>query len=73
MIASLIFKIALVLFLLFIMLNLAKALFHIVKGEEDSKPISHYLGRRVLISAIVVVLLFIALLSGWIQPNPRPF
>jgi hypothetical protein len=40
---------------------------------DDAKPMSHYLGKRVVVSAIVIILLIIALQSGLITPNPRPY
>ncbi|PNM62655.1 DUF2909 domain-containing protein [Vibrio harveyi] len=72
------FKLTLVLLLLFIIFNLAKALIEMVREDpEDSskkgKPMSHYLGRRVMFSALVVILLLVALGAGWIAPNPRPY
>ncbi|SDH98543.1 Protein of unknown function [Vibrio xiamenensis] len=72
-----VFKIGLVLLLLFIIYNLARALFLMSKMTEDDtdeKPsMSHYLGRRVLFSALAVLLLIIALFSGFLEPNPRPY
>jgi hypothetical protein len=72
-----IFKIALVLLLLLIIFNLGRALLLLVKGgdptEAGKKPMSHFLGRRVLISALVVIVLIIALASGFIDPNNRPY
>ncbi|MDA0150623.1 DUF2909 domain-containing protein [Vibrio sp. LaRot3] len=73
------FKLLLVLLLLFIVINLAKAMFEMVKGPsndtqgENHQPMSHFLGRRVILSALAVVLLFAALLSGFIEPNARPY
>jgi heme/copper-type cytochrome/quinol oxidase subunit 2 len=72
--ATILFKVALVLLLLFIILNLALALIRMVRDEpDDAKPMSHYLGKRVVVSAIVIILLIIALQSGLITPNPRPY
>lgn len=75
-----IFKSVLVLLLLFIIANLAKALIEMVKGpnesedaQQDQPPMSHYLGKRVILSALAVVLMLVALLSGFIEPNSRPF
>ncbi|MDF2152728.1 DUF2909 family protein [Vibrio sp. CAU 1672] len=74
----LLFKLTLVLLLLFIIFNLAKALIQIVRqdhenSEENNTPISRYLGHRVLFSAIAVVLLMLALSSGGLDPNARPY
>tara|TARA_Y100001956_G_C3949781_1_gene112161 strand:+ start:169 stop:414 length:246 start_codon:yes stop_codon:yes gene_type:complete len=78
-----IFKLVLVLLLLFILINLGRAMFEMVKGPdsnedsnespEDDKPMSFYLGRRVFLSALAVVLMVAALLSGLIEPNMRPY
>jgi hypothetical protein len=68
----LIFKITLVLLLVFIIFNLGRALFVMVRGE-DNQPMSRFLGRRVMFSALLVLALLIALGSGFIDPNPRPY
>nr|WP_275975038.1 DUF2909 family protein [Shewanella gaetbuli] len=70
--APLFVKLVLVLLLLFILFNLARALFIMVKGE-NKQSMSPFLGRRVMFSAIVVVLLLLAMGLGIIQPNPRPY
>ncbi|WP_162047924.1 DUF2909 domain-containing protein [Vibrio taketomensis] len=75
------FKLLLVLLLLFIIANLAKAMIEMVKGPSESEddkdssqpPMSHYLGRRVVLSALAVILMIVALLSGFIDPNSRPY
>jgi ABC-type Fe3+ transport system permease subunit len=72
------FKLTLILLLLFIIFNLAKALIEMVREDPDNpdsgnKSMSHYLGRRVMFSAVVVILLLIALSSGWLEPNHRPY
>lgn len=68
----LMFKLVLVLLLLFILFNLARALFVMVKGESNV-PMSQYLGRRVIFSALVVLLLLAALATGVVTPNPTPY
>ncbi|ACA84475.1 MULTISPECIES: DUF2909 family protein [Shewanella] len=68
----LVFKLVLVLLLLFILFNLARALFIMVKGESKV-PMSQYLGRRVIFSVLVVVLLLLAMATGVITPNIRPY
>ncbi|HFT1738489.1 TPA: DUF2909 domain-containing protein [Vibrio vulnificus] len=69
------FKLILVLLLLFIVANLGLALFHMVRADSspNGKSMSHYLGRRVMLSALVVLFLLIALTTGWVEPNPRPY
>lgn len=70
--AILLFKVVLVLLLFFIIFNLGRALFILVKGESKV-PMSQYLGRRVLFSLLVILLLLLALGFGLITPNPRPY
>ena len=67
------FKVVLVALLLVIVFNLMKALIQIASGKHNGKRLSHFLGRRVMLSAIVVLLLLLALASGVITPNPRPY
>ncbi|EGT3626199.1 DUF2909 domain-containing protein [Morganella morganii] len=67
-----IFKLVLVLLLLFIIFNLGRALFIMVKGD-DNVPMSRYLGRRVIFSVLVILLLLVALGTGLISPNPTPY
>lgn len=67
-----IFKLIIIGLLLFILVNLAKALIIMVK-EDGSKPMTRYLGRRVLLSASVILFLILALKLGWVSPNPRPY
>ncbi|MBT1445198.1 DUF2909 family protein [Shewanella sp. JM162201] len=69
---SLLFKSVLVLLLFFIVFNLGRALYIMVKGDSQI-PMSRYLGRRVALSALVVLLLLIALAMGWITPHHRPY
>ncbi|QDF65707.1 DUF2909 domain-containing protein [Shewanella sp. SNU WT4] len=69
------FKIALVCLLVIIIINLGRAMFLMVRrGQgEETQSMSHYLGRRLIWSAIVVLLLLVALGFGLITPNPRPY
>ncbi|WCE29365.1 DUF2909 domain-containing protein [Vibrio sp. SCSIO 43137] len=71
------FKLALILLIVFIIFNLIKALIFMVKeppsDAKDRPSMSHFLGRRVMFSALVIILLIIALLTGWIEPNPTPY
>ena len=67
-----IIKIIIVLLLVFILFNLFRALFIMVSGKTDGRPISHYLGRRVLFSVIVLVVVIAALKLGFIHRNTSP-
>ena len=67
-----IIKIIIVLLLLFILFNLFRALFIMVSGKANGRPMSHYLGRRVLFSVIILVLVIGALKLGFIQANSSP-
>lgn len=67
-----IIKIIIVLLLLFILFNLFRALFIMVSGRDNGRPISHYLGRRVLFSVVVIVVVIAALKLGYIYPNANP-
>lgn len=65
-------KAVIVCLLVFIALNLFRALPAMLKGQSN-QPMTRYLGRRVIISVIVFVLLLIAVAGGYITPNPRPY
>ncbi|UTT86765.1 DUF2909 domain-containing protein [Vibrio pelagius] len=67
------FKVLLVALLFVIAFNLMKALFQFSSSKHNGKQLSHFLGRRVSFSAIVVVLLLLAMATGFITPNPRPY
>jgi len=69
---ALLFKSLIVLLLLSIVFNLFRALWVMMHPSHD-KPMSHYLGRRVLLSALVLLLLLLALTSGVITPHSRPY
>lgn len=70
------FKLLLVLLLLFVIFNLGRALYLMVKQSPDhqhSVPMSRYLGKRLIFSALVIALLLIAMATGLVAPNPRPY
>jgi hypothetical protein len=67
------FKVLLVALLFVIAFNLMKALFQFSSGKHSGKQLSHFLGRRVFFSAVVVILLLLAMATGFITPNPRPY
>ena len=58
--------------LIFMVYNLFKAMMIMLKNDQ-TQPMSKFIGRRVLTSAIIVGLLLLALATGLITPNPRPY
>lgn len=65
-------KIILVLLLIFMLFNLFRAM-QIMLKDDQKEPMSKYIGRRVLTSAIIVLLILLAVATGLITPNPRPY
>nr|WP_233749479.1 DUF2909 family protein [Ferrimonas balearica] len=65
------FKTVIVLLLLFILFSLGRAGFAMIRGEEGG--MTRHLGRRVGLSALVLVLLVVAMVAGWLPVNPRPY
>lgn len=69
----LLFKILIIGFLLFIVFNLFRALFIMVKNDPNGPKMSEFLGKRVLFSAILLLIIILAMVFGGISPNPRPY
>lgn len=70
---TLVFKFLLIVFLLIIVFNLFKAMFTMLNPDPNKPPMSKFIGRRLLFSAALIILLVIALATGLIQPNARPY
>ena len=66
-------KIILVILLAIVIFSLFQALFAMLKNDEAAPKMSKFLGRRLIFSAMVVLLLILLLLTGVITPNPRPY
>ncbi|NRQ43751.1 DUF2909 domain-containing protein [Rheinheimera sp. YQF-2] len=66
-------KLIVIALLLFIVINLFRAGLVMVRQPQPGVKMSRYLGRRVLFSAIALILIFIAQVLGLIEPNPRPY
>ncbi|ELR64042.1 hypothetical protein C942_03123 [Photobacterium marinum] len=65
-------KAILVCLLVFIIFNLFRALPVMLKGQRG-QPMSRYLGRRIMFSVLLFVVLLVAIGTGYITPNPRPY
>jgi lipopolysaccharide export LptBFGC system permease protein LptF len=70
---DMIFKIIIVGMLVFMIFNLFKALFTMNKNDPNKPPMSRYIGRRVMTSVAIILILVVGILTGLITPNPRPF
>jgi hypothetical protein len=66
-------KLFIIALLLFIVFNLFRAGIVMVRNEPEQKQISRLLGRRVLYSVVVLLIIMLAMVLGWITPNPRPY
>lgn len=66
-------KIIIALLLLFILVNLFRAGLAMLRQQDSTIPMSHFLGKRVLYSAIALALILVAIAAGVITPNPRPY
>ncbi|WJG09342.1 DUF2909 domain-containing protein [Aliiglaciecola sp. LCG003] len=59
--------------LLFMLYNLFRAMMIMLKNDPNQPPMSKFIGRRVLVSVAIVLLLLLAVATGLITPNPRPY
>jgi hypothetical protein len=68
------FKITIIALMLFMVYNLFRALLIMNKKPEPNQPsMTKFIGRRLMVSVAIVVLLLVGLLTGIITPNPRPY
>ncbi|GAA5133212.1 DUF2909 domain-containing protein [Thalassotalea piscium] len=68
-----IIKIIIIGLLAFMIYNLFRALFLMNKNDPNQPSMSKFIGRRVMTSVVIVILLLVGILTGVITPNPRPF
>ena len=66
-------KIIVVGLLAFMVYNLFRALFIMNKNDPNKPPMSKFIGRRVITSVVLVLLLLLGIVTGVITPNPRPY
>ncbi len=67
------FKIIIVSMLAFMVYNLFHALILMNKNDPNKPSMSKYIGRRLMLSVAIIVLLLIGLSTGLITPNPQPY
>jgi branched-subunit amino acid transport protein AzlD len=66
-------KVLLIALLALVIFSLFQALFVMMKNDENAPKMSKFLGRRLIFSGMVVLLLIILLLTGVVTPNPTPY
>ncbi|NVK55817.1 MAG: DUF2909 domain-containing protein [Alteromonadaceae bacterium] len=66
-------KIVIVGLLIFMIVNLFLAMKVMLGKQSGNAPMSKYIGRRVMTSALIVVIILIAMATGIITPNPSPY
>jgi hypothetical protein len=59
--------------ILFMVFNLFRAMVVMLKDDPNKPPMSKFIGRRVMASAVIVLLILVAVATGLIQPNPTPY
>lgn len=59
--------------LAFMIYSLFRALIVMNKNDPNKPSMSKFIGRRIMISACMVILMLIGIMTGLITPNPRPF
>ena len=65
-------KVIIVVLLFISIFSLFRALMAMSR-DDKSQQMTRNLGRRVMFSALTLVLIVLALSMGWIEPNPRPY
>nr|WP_277601490.1 DUF2909 family protein [Thalassotalea sp. G2M2-11] len=70
---NVIIKIIIIGLLIFMIYNLFKALTLMNKNDPNKPSMTKFIGRRVMTSVVIVILLLLGILTGVITPNPRPF
>jgi len=43
------------------------------KNDPNKPPMSQFIGRRVITSVVIVLVLLVGIVTGIITPNPRPY
>lgn len=66
-------KIILVLLMFFMVFNLMRALFVMLRNDPTKPPMTRFLGRRVGVSALALIIIILLLAFGVLEPNQRPY
>lgn len=68
-----IIKILLVCLVIFMIYNLFRALFLMTKNDPDKPPMSKFIGRRLMFSVLIIVMVLLGVATGLITPNTPPY
>jgi hypothetical protein len=66
-------KIILVALVIYMVANLFRAMRVMMRNNPDDGPMSKFIGKRVLTSALIVLIILVAVGTGLITPNPTPY
>ncbi|NTS76524.1 DUF2909 domain-containing protein [Catenovulum sp. SM1970] len=69
---ALIIKIAIVLLFCFVVFNLARALFSMLKSPAH-EGVSSFIGKRLWFACALLLVFVLAASFGYITPNPTPY
>jgi hypothetical protein len=59
--------------ILFMVFNLFKAMMIMLKNDPNKPPMSKFIGRRLMASVTIIILILVALATGLITPNASPY
>ena len=65
-------KLLFVVLFLFVLISLFQAL-NIMRKDQTTVSMSQFIGRRLIYSALLLILIILAMAFGLITPNPRPY
>jgi cytochrome b subunit of formate dehydrogenase len=69
----LLIKILIACLIVFMVVNLFKAMIVMLKNDPSTPPMSKYIGRRMIFAILIIGFIVVAMATGLITPNPRPF
>jgi len=70
---TLVIKITILVLFITVVFNLFRAMFSMLKQDPNRPPMSHFIGRRLLYTAALIIILVLSLAFGLIEPNTRPY
>ncbi|MGB0899449.1 MAG: DUF2909 family protein [Psychrobium sp.] len=65
-------KLLFVVLFLFVLISLFQAL-NIMRKDQTTVSMSQFIGRRLIYSSLLLILIILAMAFGLITPNPRPY